>query len=668
MIWLASFPRSGNTFFRNILYQVYGLESSTFHRDPQYPVIENYADYPFVKTHLLPADITPSDPGIKKVYLVRDGRDALVSMAHHKKDIIRPGTDFYNNLLESILGLEDADFGGWSDNVKQWHAAADIIIRYEDLIADPIGQVERLRDIVGLPPAREDKLPSFEKLKFGQPKYGGERGKQQRAFRRGKSGSWRDEMPEELEQLFWDLHGDAMQLMGYERGKPAPPAPSRPYRILMEADKVLAEQMDGVKRYQEELIFGMLDFQSRLPGKWQIDFLLRDKIVSILEVVQEINKQRVKTRGLRKKEGIPDNVYGYERMLLRFKKQLKQWLPGPVYKVLSGIYRELPVRDALRYIRTSVAWNKLKKLDVVAEESYDLVHIPLPQNYYFASRFDAPFIVTVHDLTHKYFPDFHEKDNSRLGERGMKFIEQKAIHAIAVSQATMRDLCSEYDFDTERVTVVYEAADKRWFKPSRDEALLQAARDKYGLPAQPYLLSLSTIEPRKNLKNTIAAFLKYKEQSTDDAIVMVICGRKGWKVEEMVDPEHPHAKSIYFTGYVDEKELPVLLSNAVGLCYVAHYEGFGLPPLEAMQCGTPVIYGNNSAMVEVVADAGLPADSKDVQDIASQIHRLADSTGLQEELASKALRRANQFSWIRAAFETLNVYEKVIQDESSHHS
>ena len=669
MVWLASFPRSGNTFFRNILYQVYGLESSTFHRDPHYPVIENYQDFPFVKTHLLPADLVPADASIKKIYLVRDGRDAMVSMAHHKKDIIYPGTDFYNNLLESILGLEDVDFGGWSENVKQWANVADIIIRYEDLIKDPIEQVERLREIMDLPKPDLEKLPTFEKLKFGDPKYGGERGKQDKAFRRGKSGSWKDEMPFELEQLFWELHSDAMNMVGYQRAQETPPTmPERPYRILMEADKVLAEQMDGVKRYQEELIHGFLAFQSQQPGKWQIDFLLRDKIVSILEVVQEINKQRVKTRGLRSKEGIPENVYGYERMLLQFKNQLKQKLPKAIYDPLSKIYREMPFRDWLRYVRTSVAWNKLKKLDVVSEDAYDLIHIPLPQNYYFASRFDTPFIVTVHDLTHKYFPLFHEKDNSLLGERGMKFIEQKASHAIAVSESTKRDLCKEYDFEEKRVTVVYEAADKKWFHPVDNPELLQEAREKYQLPNRPYLVSLSTIEPRKNLRNTIAAFLTYKEQNPDSNLVLVICGRRGWKVGEMLDPNHPFAESIYFTGYVDEKELPVLISNAVGLCYVAHYEGFGLPPLEAMQCGTPVIFGNNSAMMEVVADSGLPADSTNVEEIAQQIARLVDDKNLQQTLSQQALRRSHQFSWLKAAFETLLVYEKVIRHEGSHHS
>ncbi|HRW76650.1 MAG TPA: sulfotransferase domain-containing protein, partial [Saprospiraceae bacterium] len=99
MIWLASFPRSGNTFFRNVLYEVYGIESSTYHQEANYPLEADYDQFDVVKTHLLPSQLVPADPRIKKVYIVREGRDALVSIAHHRKDIVQPGTDYYLNLL-----------------------------------------------------------------------------------------------------------------------------------------------------------------------------------------------------------------------------------------------------------------------------------------------------------------------------------------------------------------------------------------------------------------------------------------------------------------------------------------------------------------------------------------------------------------------------------------
>ncbi|MEM8584903.1 MAG: sulfotransferase domain-containing protein, partial [Bacteroidota bacterium] len=167
MIWLASFPRSGNTFFRNVLYEVYGLSSSTYHKDPQRVHDPDFASAPVVKTHLLPAQLPESLQDKPSVYIVRDGRDSLVSIAHHRKDIVAPGTDFYNNVIEATLAQGRSFFGGWSENVNQWTAKADVIIRFEDLIRDPIREVEKLRTIIDLPEPDLRKLPNFETLKFG---------------------------------------------------------------------------------------------------------------------------------------------------------------------------------------------------------------------------------------------------------------------------------------------------------------------------------------------------------------------------------------------------------------------------------------------------------------------------------------------------------------------
>ncbi len=119
MIWLASYPRSGNTFFRIVLHEVYGIPSSTFHREDAYPVDDDYASYPVVKTHLLPHEIVPQNPDIPAVYLVRDGRDAVVSMAHHRTDLVAAGSDYAENLTATILAADGSHFGGWSEHARQ---------------------------------------------------------------------------------------------------------------------------------------------------------------------------------------------------------------------------------------------------------------------------------------------------------------------------------------------------------------------------------------------------------------------------------------------------------------------------------------------------------------------------------------------------------------------
>ncbi len=212
MIWLASFPRSGNTFFRNVLFDVYGIASSEFHMETDKKVLKDFASFPVVKTHLLPHQLPKDLQSMKSVYIIRDGRDALVSIAHHRKDIIAPGSNYYMNLLEAILARGGSFFGGWSVNVEKWTNKADIVIRYEDLIVDPIGQIERLREIITLPEPRLERLPTFQSLKKGVPQYGsgGEKikNKEQKIerahkfFRRGVVGSYKDEMPIMFQLLF----------------------------------------------------------------------------------------------------------------------------------------------------------------------------------------------------------------------------------------------------------------------------------------------------------------------------------------------------------------------------------------------------------------------------------------------------------------------------------
>jgi hypothetical protein len=229
MIWLASFPRSGNTFFRIILHEVYGVSSSTFHRERGRPADPDYDKYAVVKTHLLPYQLEPKDPKIPAVYLVRDGRDALISIAHHRKDIVAPGSDYYTNLRDAILAAEGSFFGGWSRNVEEWLARAAVVIRFEELIEKPVECAERLRPFIDLPPPRLDRVPSFQDLRSRDMPYGSgvqhgfsaEERESHRAkfFRRGEIGGWREEMPDDLHSVFWKLHGRAMRKLGYQRGQ-----------------------------------------------------------------------------------------------------------------------------------------------------------------------------------------------------------------------------------------------------------------------------------------------------------------------------------------------------------------------------------------------------------------------------------------------------------------
>ena len=680
MIWLASFPRSGNTFFRNVLFEVYGIRSSTYHLETTYPVDEDYDQYQVVKTHLLPSQVKPNDPSIKSVYIVRDGRDALVSIAHHRKDLIESNSDFQINLLEAIVAPGDSHFGGWSENVRQWCEKADIIIRFEDLIVDPIKEIEKLRSIMDLPEPNQEKLPSFNSLKFGTPEYGSakkylaDKNEQRihsgKSFRKGKVGGWKEEMTPEIENLFWLIHKNTMEGMGYKR-KGAPVSNrlnsrKKPYKILIEANKIFMPGNDGIKRYQIALLDNIITLQNVIPNRWDID-LFTDGIKSLSmkkengeskSISELLKEHQIKTNDI---SDIEHTARPYEILLLQIKNIIKQTSPSFIYKPLSHIYRQLPLRSILLFIKKTIV-RKIIKESEMNYDDYDLIHIPLPQNFHFLDNLKNNFLVTVHDLTHKLFPEHHTIDNIKRSEKGMQDVIRKKAKVLAISEATKNDLLNIYpEIKEKSISVIHEACDRGHFNPMHDSEKMQKLKNKYNLPDSPYFLTLSTLEPRKNLLNTIKAFNKLIERTKDQNLALFICGKRGWKIDELFKNENINNKNIFFTGFVDEDDLPALYSNALALCYISLYEGFGLPPLESMSCSTAVIYGNNSSMPEIIGDAGLAANPHDIDDITLKMESLLDINE-RTRLNQKSVHRAFQFSWLKTAWETLRYYEKCIDE------
>jgi glycosyltransferase involved in cell wall biosynthesis len=265
-------------------------------------------------------------------------------------------------------------------------------------------------------------------------------------------------------------------------------------------------------------------------------------------------------------------------------------------------------------------------------------------------------------MTHRICPQFHDQNNLLLAGKGMDYISARADAVINVSGSTQKDLLEEFPHLESKSQIIYEAANADLFKVQDNPIKWAEIKLRYGLDDYPYFISLSTIEPRKNLKNIIEGFFLLASQNTASDVRLVICGRKGWKHEQLYGDNHPFANRIHFTGHVLDEDLPWLYSKAIALCYIPHYEGFGLPPLEAMCCRTPVLYGNNSALPEIAGEAGLPVDQNDTTDIANQMSRLLEDTNLRDQLAAKAFIRSRHFSWLKTAFQTLNVYEQTISN------
>lgn len=290
----------------------------------------------------------------------------------------------------------------------------------------------------------------------------------------------------------------------------------------------------------------------------------------------------------------------------------------------------------------------------LAPFALDVLHSP---DFIPPARLRAKSVITVHDLAFLLFPDFLTRPSARYYSR-VDIAARKADHIIAVSESTKRDTIRLLGVPPEKITVIPEAAHPI-FTPIPNEEALERVRARYKLPRN-FILFVGTIEPRKNLPTLIRAFHRMRDNYKTDA-VLVIAGHRGWLVEEVDQTleETNLGEAVRFLGGVPNEELVYLYNAARVFAFPSRYEGFGLPPLEAMACGTPVVTANVSSLPEVVGDAALLVNPEDVDGLAVAMWRLLSEENLRRELRAKGIKRAQIFSWERAARATREVYRVV---------
>lgn len=277
-------------------------------------------------------------------------------------------------------------------------------------------------------------------------------------------------------------------------------------------------------------------------------------------------------------------------------------------------------------------------------------HLLMPFN-------NIPTVLTVHDLIFRHLPEHHKPLNRWYLNLTLPHYCRRADHVIAVSEATRRDLINAYHIPPEKITVIHEAADPS-FQPPSPEAI-ETARARYHLPER-YFLHIGTIEPRKNLARLLHAWAPLYQSGAAPPLVFV--GKRGWLTADFdaALEASPTRDAVLFTGYVSNADLPAVCAAATALVFPTLYEGFGLPPLEAMACGTPVACSNTSSLPEVVGDAALTFDPLDDNAMADALRRIASDAGLRADLRERGLRQAAKFSWDRAARETIALYKQVM--------
>ena len=269
-------------------------------------------------------------------------------------------------------------------------------------------------------------------------------------------------------------------------------------------------------------------------------------------------------------------------------------------------------------------------------------------------------VITVHDLAFLKYPEVLTPASQRYYTQIGPAVD-KADAVIAVSENTKRDLMAFLDAPEGKIVVIPEAPDPI-YQPLDDAAASSAIAAGHGLHG-PYFLFVGTIEPKKNLKSLIEAYALFRRMApaSERLPELAIAGRKGWLFGDVFDLAgklHLHDR-VHFLGPVSRADLPFLYRGATALTYPSIYEGFGLPVLEAMASGTPVITSNVSSLPEVAGEAAICVDPNSVEALAEALHRVWTSPETRADLRRKGLARAALFSWERTAQRTVEVYEQV---------
>ncbi len=273
---------------------------------------------------------------------------------------------------------------------------------------------------------------------------------------------------------------------------------------------------------------------------------------------------------------------------------------------------------------------------------------------------DLPSVPVIHDLAFEHYPEFVSKTGSRYYKKNFPRFARHADRIATVSEYTKGDLIKLYNIHPERIDVIYNGASSN-FQPSSQKVQKETRfKHSQGLP---YFIALGAIQPRKNILGLLEAFEAMKE-STDLPHQLLIVGRKAWQNEDLETYFNgmKYGHEVHFVGKVDDKTLQLLLGAATALCFVPFFEGFGLPILEAAQCGTPGVVSNNSSHPEVAGNGALYCDASDPSSITRAMVQMASDEGLRNELAQAAISHAAKFSWEKTAKLLWDSVQKVADE------
>ncbi|SFM12825.1 Glycosyltransferase involved in cell wall bisynthesis [Paenibacillus sp. 1_12] len=316
--------------------------------------------------------------------------------------------------------------------------------------------------------------------------------------------------------------------------------------------------------------------------------------------------------------------------------------------LVNNIY---PYKVIRRLCRPNFLYNM--PYDMMKKSKADIFH---GTNFTHMPTLKGKSIITIHDLSYMHYPDFTTKKILNHHSQWVPYSAEKCDHIITDSWQSKLDIINLLNIAEEKIDVVHLAADENFRFVSNSAPVLS----KYQIPDK-YILFVGTLEPRKNLLGLLQSYLLLKRKY-DCPEKLVIVGAKGWKFNPIFDwvRENKLEDEVVFTGFIEDEDLPAIYSAATVFVMPSVYEGFGLPLLEAMQCGTPVIASNISSLPEIVGEAGLLIDPHDHSAWAEEIHQIVSNSAKRELYSKLGLERSKQFTWKQTAIETKQIYQKVL--------
>lgn len=273
-------------------------------------------------------------------------------------------------------------------------------------------------------------------------------------------------------------------------------------------------------------------------------------------------------------------------------------------------------------------------------------------------------VLTVHDLAFLHYPEASDPRLYRYLNTVVPRSIRRADHIVADSHSTARDVADHFQLPMKRISVVQGAVDHQLFRPIDEPDVIAWAKRKYGIGERPYIFALGSLQPRKNFSRLIEAFSLARSREAIEHH-LVIGGSKGWLFDDIfakVD-ELDLRDSVLFIGYVDDADLPALYSGAEIFAYPSLYEGFGLPIIEALACGTPVLTAANSCLAEAGGPGALYVDADSTESLAEGLSRLCSDPELRAILSAAGRSHAAHFTWERSAAQLRQTYSEVLEEE-----